>query len=144
MMKNSLNTWSDYIPSSRYGNFFSTKICGIFLKSPGKHMLWVLIRTSWWGTSNEYPQQRFLWRNKKIITPLISSYVYYTIFRKWSLHLVWTVKAQISLYIHVVLSGSSFFIDIQWNLYKRPTSETDFKQWGLMWKSGCLIKVHVM
>ena len=33
---------------------------------------------------------------------------------------------------------------VQWNLCKRATSETGFKLWGLMWKSGCLIKVHVM
>ena len=30
------------------------------------------------------------------------------------------------------------------NLCKTATSETDFKQCGLMWKGGCLIKVHVM
>ena len=35
-------------------------------------------------------------------------------------------------------------IYIQWNLCKRATSETDFKQWGLIWKGDCLIKVHVM
>ena len=37
----------------------------IFLISPQKHMLWVLITRQ--GTSNEYPQHMFLWRNKKNI-----------------------------------------------------------------------------
>ena len=40
----------------------------IFLISPWKHMLWVLIRSAWWGTSNEYPQLMFICRNKKKIS----------------------------------------------------------------------------
>ena len=30
-----------------------------------KHRLWVLVRTTYWGSSNEYPQSMFLSRNKK-------------------------------------------------------------------------------
>ena len=60
----------------------------IFLISPWKHMLWLLIRSAWQyfsylstktccgyslevpcqGTSNEYPQHMFSWRNKKNIS----------------------------------------------------------------------------
>ena len=41
----------------------------IFLISPRKHMLWVLIRSASArrGASNEYPQHMFSWRNKKNI-----------------------------------------------------------------------------
>ena len=38
----------------------------IFLISPWKHMLWVLIRRPHWVTSNEQWQYIFSWRNKKI------------------------------------------------------------------------------
>ena len=34
----------------------------IFLISPQKHMLWVLIRSA---SANEYPRRMFLWRNKR-------------------------------------------------------------------------------
>ena len=37
----------------------------IFLISAPKHMLWVLLEASHWGTSNEYPQHIFSWKNKK-------------------------------------------------------------------------------
>ena len=37
----------------------------IFLISPQKHMLWVLIRSTSASASKEYPQHMFLWRNKK-------------------------------------------------------------------------------
>ena len=36
----------------------------IFLISPQKQMLWVLIRSA---SSNDYPQHMFSWRNKKNI-----------------------------------------------------------------------------
>ena len=42
----------------------------IFLISPRKHMLWVLIGSASpprRGASNEYPQHMFSWRNKKNI-----------------------------------------------------------------------------
>ena len=37
----------------------------IFLISPLKPMLWVLITSDSANASNEYPQHRFSWRNKK-------------------------------------------------------------------------------
>ena len=59
------------------GHFFKEKNIDIFLISPQKHVLLVLIRSARWGASNEYQQHMFLWRNKKNIcqvAPLIWSY----------------------------------------------------------------------
>ena len=39
----------------------------IFLIPLQKHMLWDSLEAPHWGTSNEYPQQMFLSRNKKIV-----------------------------------------------------------------------------
>ena len=47
--------------------FFSAESTDIFLISPRKLMLWVLICSACRGTSNEYPQHTFSWRNKNII-----------------------------------------------------------------------------
>ena len=38
-----------------------------FLISPQKYYVVVLIKAPWRGTSNEYPQHMFFWRNKKNI-----------------------------------------------------------------------------
>ena len=57
--------------------FFQPKSTDIFLISPQKHMLWYSLEVPHWGTSNEYPQHMFLWRNKKnifLIPPQIWSY----------------------------------------------------------------------
>ena len=52
----------------------------IFLISPQKHMLWVLIEASWQGTSNKCPEHMFSWRNKKISV----------IFGGRKTHLIWS------------------------------------------------------
>ena len=39
----------------------------VFLISPQKHMLWYSLEAPHWGTSNEYQQHTFSWRNKKNI-----------------------------------------------------------------------------
>ena len=39
-------------------------LVNIFI-SPQKHMLWYSLEAPWQGTSNEYPQHMFSWRNKK-------------------------------------------------------------------------------
>ena len=59
--------------------YFQLKSIGIFLPSPQKCycMLYLLI-VPHWGVSNAYPQDMFLWRNKKnsyLVLPLIWSYI---------------------------------------------------------------------
>ena len=53
-------------------NFIATDKRGyphnIFLISSRKHMLWYSLEAPCRGTSNEYPQHMFLWRNKKDIS----------------------------------------------------------------------------
>ena len=46
--------------------FFPTKIT-FFLISQQKHMLWFSLEAPCRGTSNEYPQHMFSWKNKKNI-----------------------------------------------------------------------------
>ena len=41
--------------------------CFPFFFSPWKHMLWYSFEVPHLGTSNEYPQHMFSWRNKKNI-----------------------------------------------------------------------------
>ena len=63
--------------TSRYDTF-QPKSTDVFLISPQKHMLWYSLEVPNWGTSNEYPQHMFSWRNKKniyVATPIIWSYV---------------------------------------------------------------------
>ena len=45
---------------------FHPKSTDNFLISPLKHMLWYSLEVPYRGTSNEYPQCMFSWRNKKI------------------------------------------------------------------------------
>ena len=54
---------------ARIGLDKSGYLVNIFLISPRKHTLWVLItlETPCRGASNEYPQHMFSWRNKKNI-----------------------------------------------------------------------------
>ena len=54
--------------------FFYSKSIGIFLISPWNIWCGYSLEVPRWGTSNEYPQHMFLWRNKKIFTwyPLLS------------------------------------------------------------------------
>ena len=47
--------------------FFQPKCTDSFLISPQKHMLWCSLEAPQWGTSNDYPQYVFSWRNKKNI-----------------------------------------------------------------------------
>ena len=47
--------------------FFQSKSVDIFLNAPRKHILSYSLEVPHRGTSNEYPQHVFLWRNKKII-----------------------------------------------------------------------------
>ena len=85
--------------------FFFTKRMNIFLISPQKHMLWVLIRSimlrrlSWVPTTycHEYPQHMFSWRNKKNIysnTPHI-----YALERKYIFILAWKAKCHVLVLI---------------------------------------------
>ena len=41
--------------------------CGYSLEVPWKHMLCYSLEVPWLGSSNEYPQHMFSWRNKKNI-----------------------------------------------------------------------------
>ena len=71
--------------SNEYPTCFHWEIRKIFTTyiSPGKHMLWVLIRSALprvrvrpcQGTSNEYPQHMFSWRSKKKYLPDTYSYL---------------------------------------------------------------------
>ena len=55
-------------------HFFSWKVLKFFLSSLGKHLLWYSLEVPHWGTSNEYLQHMFSWRNWKNIylIPLIT------------------------------------------------------------------------
>ena len=58
--------------------FFQLKIIDIFLFLHKNICCGYSLEVPHWGTSNEYPQHMFLWRNKKNIfldNPLIWSYV---------------------------------------------------------------------
>ena len=78
----------------------------IFLISPQKHMLWVLIKRA---KPNEYPQHMFLWRNKNIyiiIGFLINMQVQGQHPHQWApfqlaglLH-AWQISHQISRYVY--------------------------------------------
>ena len=46
----------------------------IFVSSPKKHMLRVLIRIASASDSNEYPQHTFIWRNKQNYPLIITKY----------------------------------------------------------------------
>ena len=47
--------------------FFQPQIFNIFLNFLQKHRLWYSLEVPQWGTSNEYQQHMFCWRNKKNI-----------------------------------------------------------------------------
>ena len=52
--------------------FFIGKVETFFLFSPQKCMLWYLLKALWRGTSYEYPQHMFSWRNKRNLDMIIS------------------------------------------------------------------------
>ena len=55
---------------------FQLKIIDFFFISLQKHMLWYSLEVPHWGTSNEYPQHMFSWRNKKNVFFFVFFFLY--------------------------------------------------------------------
>ena len=79
-----------------------------------------------WGTSNDYPQNTFSWRNKKNIWASMTKSI---------IRPVWPAKTQVSLYIYPVWQQFSFIpLLIAQRLWKAHTISKDSDQTAWMYR----------
>ena len=96
----------------------------IFLISWRKHMLWVLIRSSQRGASDEYPQHMFSLKNKKEHFSDKKA-PYLLLCTWWTYRLIWVFAGHTGLIVGFVV-GSLIFICLICFFNLRPSSENVF------------------
>ena len=107
-------------PLLQIRRFFQPNNTDTFLISPWKHMVWFSLEAPPWGTSNDYPQHMFSWRNKKKIT--------------WIPPLIWNLNLPPK---KLGWSDGVFQKHISIN---QPLSLKPITNWWIVWMKKCLGK----